>query len=313
MALDHLLRTDQLTPGDFTHLMDLAWRFQLDPHDEPDRLRNRIALAYFAKPSLRTRLSWSTAVANLGGTPVIVNPGELQLDRGESIEDTAKVISRMAEVVLVRTYSDTDLERFAAVSDAPVINGLTDGHHPCQSLADLLTIRKHLGSLRGMKIAYLGDGCNTAVSLTQAAALAGMRVALACPPGYEPKPDALASASDIADQTGGEIVLTNNPREAVRGASVIYTDTWMSMGISEAERATRLEALRPYQVTRALVDAAEPGSVFLHCLPAHRGEEVTADVIDGAHSRVFDQAEHRVCAVQAIICALMDGELEGSM
>jgi ornithine carbamoyltransferase len=312
MPLEHLLRTDQLTPGDLQHVLDLAWHYQLDPFDHPDRLRGRVGLAYFNKPSLRTRLSWTTAISHLGGTPMVVNPGELQLDRGESIEDTSRVVSRMASVMLIRTFADADLERFAAASDIPIINGLTDGHHPCQSIADLLTIRKHLGHLRGLKIAYLGDGCNTAVSLAQAAALAGASITLACPSGFQPSDETMLSTRHIADQTGSEIVITDNPREAVRGANVVYTDTWMSMGIGDDEKANRFEALRPFQVTRALMDATEPGSMFLHCLPAHRGEEVMPDVIDGPQSFVFDQAEHRVSAVQAIIVALLDGELQGS-
>jgi ornithine carbamoyltransferase len=310
--LKDLIRTADLSPGDLARLLDLAAACKADPHAHRALLAGESVVLYFNKPSTRTRISFATAVARLGGAAIAVGPNELQMGRGETIEDTARTVSRYARAFVIRTYADEDVRRFAAAASIPVINALTDGHHPCQSVADLLALRERRGPLDRLKLAYVGAGNNVAHSLLEAAALAGMAIAVATPERLAPDPEVIARARAIASPRGSEIVVTRDPAEAAAGADAIYTDTWSSMGDPEEERAAREEALRPYQVTEALFARAKPGALFLHCLPAHRGDEMTAEVIDGPRSVVFDQAENRLHTSVAILVALLREELDGA-
>jgi ornithine carbamoyltransferase len=307
-----LLRTADLDHDDVIRLLELAEQFKRDPARHRDLLAGRIVVLYFAKPSTRTRLSFEAAVAALGGVPTVVGPGELQLGRGETIEDTARVVSGYAAAFVIRTFADDDVRAVARSASIPVVNALTDGHHPCQSLADLLTIREQLHHFVGRKIAYVGDGNNVAHSLLEASAIVGMDISVATPPGYEPSPEVVARAQQIAERTGSWIEVTTDPHLAVKDADVVYTDVWLSMGDSDSERSQRQLALTPFRVTSELLAEAGPGALFMHCLPAHRGDEVDADVIDGPASVVFDQAENRLPTAQALLYALLANELSGS-
>ncbi|MBT2212689.1 MULTISPECIES: ornithine carbamoyltransferase [Actinomadura] len=305
------LRITDLTSDDLALLLELAAGFQDKPGSAQDLLTHRIVPMYFAKPSTRTRLSTAAAVARLGGTPVTVGPDELQLRRGETIGDTARVMGSYAAAIVIRTYADADVRGLAAAAPIPVINALTDGHHPLQAVADLLTVQEHFGRLRGLRVAYLGDGGNVARSLMEAAALTGMDVAIASPPGHEPPERAVVSATAAARRRGGRVALTHDPAEAVRGASVVYTDVWLSMGDPDRERTRRLRTLAPYRVDERLMALAGGDAVFMHCLPAHRGQEVTPGVIDGGRSLAFRQAANRLPAAQAVLYALLTERLEG--
>jgi ornithine carbamoyltransferase len=307
-----LLRTSDLCPEDLACLLDLAAAYKADPLRRSRLLAHQSVVLYFNKPSTRTRLSFETAVARLGGTPIAVGPGELQLGRGESIEDTARCISRYARAFVVRTYADAEVARFAAAASIPVINALSDGHHPCQSLADMLTLREKLGRLQRVRLAYVGDGNNVAHSLIEAASLAGLELAVATPARLAPDPEVVWRARAIAAETGARLAFTEDPLAAVAGAHAVYTDVWLSMGQPERERAARMAALAPYQVNGALMRRARPGALFMHCLPDHRGQEVTADVVDGPHSVVFDQAENRLHTALALLEALLGGALAGA-
>jgi ornithine carbamoyltransferase len=272
-------------------------------------LEDETVVLSFSKPSTRTRISFETAIARLGGRAVTVGPNELQLGRGETIEDTARVISQYAKAFVIRTFDHTDVERFAAAATIPVVNALTDLHHPCQALADLLTLRERFGRLAGLRVAYLGDGNNVAHSLIEACALAGVDIVVATPPGYEPSCDITDAASIAAEASGSLVLTTHDPYEAAAGADAVYTDVWVSMGDPEAEREARLAALAPYQVNAAVMDVAAPTAVFLHCLPAHRGQEVSPDVFDGPQSVVIPQAANRLHTAQGLLVALLDDPL----
>jgi ornithine carbamoyltransferase len=311
LALKDYLRVSQLTPKDLRLLLDLSVELKRRPHDRRKLLRNEVVTLYFSKPSTRTRVSFTVAVARLGGIPEMLGSNDLQLGRGETIEDTATVISRYAKAFVIRTFADSDVERFAAAAAIPVINALTDGHHPCQALADLLTIREKLGKLKGVRLAYLGDGNNVAHSLMEAGALAGMHVVVASPPGHGVDEGILAWARALAAGSGGSVGTTASAREAAAGADVLYTDVWLSMGDDPDTRAARIEALTPFQVNREIMTLASDRAIFMHCLPAHRGEEVTTDVMDGPRSVVFDQAENRLCTEQAVLVALLRRSLKG--
>jgi len=311
-VLRHLLRTSDLRPADLERLLSLAAEFKRAPYRARERLRNETIVLYFNKPSTRTRISFETAVARLGGTPIGVGPADLQLGRGETIEDTAGVLSRYARAFVIRTYAHADVERFAAASAIPVVNALTDAHHPCQSLADLLTLRERKGDLAGRKLAYVGAGNNVTHSLLEAAALAGLHLSVATPAEYAPDPAIVARAQELARATGARLEVGADPRAAVRDADAVYTDAWLSMGDPESERAARLARLAPFQVDARLMSAARPDAIFMHCLPDHRGEEVSAEVVDGPRSVVFDQAENRLHTAVAVLSALLDGALEGS-
>ncbi len=309
--LRHVLQVADLTARDLRAVLRLAARFKVEPHVHHRALRHETVVLHFNKPSTRTRISFETAVARLGGMPIMVGREELQLGRGETIEDTARVISRYARAFVIRTFSDEDVRRFAAAASIPVINALSDRHHPLQALADVFTLAERYQDLRACKVAYVGDGNNVAHSLMQAVALAGARIALATPPDYAPEPEIVARAREIAALSGGAVGLGHDPVAAVEGADAVYTDAWVSMGDPQEERAARLKALTPYQVNEALMRHAKPEAVFMHCLPAHRGEEVSAEVIDGPQSIVFDQAENRLHTSAAVLLALLEGRLQG--
>ena len=304
-----LLRIADLDRGSLLSLLALAARFKEDPHSAARLLAGDTVVLYFNKPSTRTRISFETAVARLGGTPLAVGPHELQLDRGETIEDTARVISAYSRAFVIRTFSDGDVRRFAAAASIPVINALTDGHHPCQALADLMTLIELWGEPSGRRLAFVGDGDNVSHSLLEGCAMLGIDIAVATPPGHEPNPEVVAVAGKLASEAGSRVAVTNDPVEAVRGAGAVYTDVWMSMGVPESERERRGREFAPYQVSADLIARAGGEAVFLHCLPAHRGEEVTAEVIDGPRSRVFQQAANRLPTEQAALWALITGSL----
>jgi ornithine carbamoyltransferase len=258
----------------------------------------------FQKSSTRTRVSFEVGMAQLGGQALFLSSSDLQLGRGETIADTAQVLGRYVDGIMARTYAHSDVENLARYSGVPVINGLTDLLHPCQAMADVMTIQEKKGRLAGIRLAYVGDSNNVTHSLLQAGAKFGMQVRVASPAGYQPNPEITDAAREQVRRTGGEIRIAEDPAEAVRGADVVYTDTWASMG-QEEERDTRLRVFRPYQVDGRLMAQAAADALFMHCLPAHRGEEVTAEVMDGPHSVVFDEAENRLHVQKAILALLM--------
>jgi ornithine carbamoyltransferase len=265
-------------------------------------LQGQALAMIFMKSSTRTRVSFEVGCYQLGGHALFLSPRDAQLGRGEPIEDTARVLSRYVQGIMIRTFAHADVEAMAAHSTVPVINGLTDLHHPCQVLADVLTIRQHLGGHEGKVVAWVGDGNNMANSWIDAAWRLGFQLRLACPEGYDPDPAVLNRAT-----RGADIRLVRDPGEAVAGADVVNTDVWASMG-QEEEHAERSRAFTGYTVDEALMRRAAPNAIFLHCLPAHRGEEVTAEVIDGTQSRVWDEAENRLHVQKAIMAVLMGGE-----
>jgi ornithine carbamoyltransferase len=254
----------------------------------------------FQKPSNRTRVSFEVGMYHLGGHALPLSPQELQIGKRETPSDTGRVLARYIDAIMVRTFDHEELEELAAAADVPVINGLSDSHHPCQALADLLTVREELGELEGVKITYVGDGNNVAHSLALGCALTGAQLIIAHPEGHGPDPRVV----ELATKLGDAPTITEDPQEGVAGARVVYTDVWASMG-QEAEAEERKKKFMPYQVNEELMSRAAPGAIFLHCLPAHRGEEVTAGVIDGPQSRVFDQAENRLHAQKALLYLLL--------
>ncbi len=263
----------------------------------------------FSKASTRTRVSFETGFHQLGGHAIYLSDRDSQIGRGEPIRDTARVLSRMVDGIMIRTFSNNSVIELAEYASIPVINGLTDLLHPCQALTDLLTIEEQLGSLKGRKLVYVGDGNNMAHSLMYACAKVGMDMVCASPKGYQPDPTVLQQAQEDAAQTGCTISVEEDIAKAVKGADVLYTDVWTSMG-QEAEREIRLKALHDYQINSELLKAANPGAIVLHCLPAHRGEEITEDVLEGPQSFVWDQAENRLHTQKAIMVLLMsDAEL----
>lgn len=251
----------------------------------------------FEKASTRTRVSFEAGIYQLGAQAIYMNPGELQMGRGETIADTARTLSRYLSAVVIRTSEHSRLEAFSSHASIPVINGLSNRHHPCQALADLMTVQEKKGTLRGIRLAFIGDGNNVANSLIEAASKMEINLVMACPEGYEPDPDVLESAKDAAKS---EIIILRDPREAAGRADVIYTDVWVSMG-QEKETEERKRRFRPYQVNDALLSCAKKDAVVLHCLPAHRGEEITDEVMDGPRSAVFDQAENRLHSQKALL------------
>jgi ornithine carbamoyltransferase len=258
----------------------------------------------FQKTSTRTRVSFEVGMDQLGGHALFLSSNDIQLKLGETIHDTARVLGRMVDGIMARTYAHSDVEDLARWSGVPVINGLSDLLHPCQALADLLTIQEKKGRLEGLRLAYVGDSNNVTHSLLEAGAKVGMHVRVGSPSGYQPKQLILEPAQEAARKTGARLEVTEDARAAVEGADVIYTDTWASMG-QEGEHEARVQIMRPYQVNARLLAAASPDCIFMHCLPAHRGEEVTAEVIDGPHSVVFDEAENRLHAQKALLALLI--------
>ena len=297
------LTVDSLSSEELTKVLDLADELKQSRSQRTDLAGKSIGMI-FEKPSTRTRISFEVGITELGGHAVILNASELQLGRGETVEDTAQVLSRYLHAIVVRTFAQSRLETLASAGSIPVINALSDFSHPCQALADLQTIREHRGSLAGLKLAYFGDGNNVAHSLLKAGAMAGMHVAVASPAGYEPIPQVVDAAQDIAQHTGGQITCTADPIEAAADADVVYTDVWASMG-QEGEASARLMLFRPFQVNSHVMESAKPDALVMHCLPAHRGEEISADVIDGPNSVVFDQAENRLHSQKALLLFLL--------
>jgi ornithine carbamoyltransferase len=305
MNVPHAHR-DFITIPDFTRdeligLFALADRMRRGVHvGKP--LKGKTLAMLFLKSSTRTRVSFEVGTYQLGGHALFLSDRDVQLGRGEPIADTARVLSRMVDGIMIRTYAHDDLDELARHADVPVINGLTDLHHPCQVLADLLTVRQHLGTYEGRKLAWVGDGNNMANSWLDAAYRLGFDLALACPEGYDPDASLLARAQQHA-----KVTLHRDPREAVAGAHVVSTDVWASMG-QEDERHTREKAFAGFTVDANLMNGAAPDAIFLHCLPAHRGEEVSADVIDGPQSVVWDEAENRLHVQKAIMAVVVGGE-----
>ncbi len=309
-GLKDLLRVSDLSRGNLLTVLETARRFKDAPLSKLGELEGETVVLYFNKPSTRTRISFETAIVRLGGIPVSVGSNELQLNRGETIEDTARVISSYASAFVVRTFSDDDVRRFAAAATIPVVNALTDLHHPCQILGDLLTMQEEWGRVEGRRVAYVGDGDNVAHSLLEGCALLGIDIVVASPQGYEPLPGVVTEARRLAAASGSRVIVTNDAEVAVQDADAVYTDVWLSMGVPQEEQAARREAFRPFQVNESLMSRA-PHAIFMHCLPAHRGEEVTDEVMDGAQSRVFPQAANRLPTEQALLWALLRGELAG--
>ena len=258
----------------------------------------------FRKSSTRTRVSFEVGMYQLGGSALFLSTNDLQIGRGEPIKDTARVLSRYLDGIMIRTYSHADVEELAEYADIPVINGLTDDYHPTQIIADLITIQEHKGKLEGIKFAYVGDGNNMTHSLMIGCAKVGMDVTVACPDGYMPNPEIVALAQGYAAESGGSVTVMHDPKEAVKGVDVVYTDTWASMG-QEAEKEIRKKAFAGYQVDDALMALAKPDAIFMHCLPAYRGMEVTDEVMESAQSVVFDEAENRLHAHKAIMASVM--------
>ena len=309
-----LLRTADLSTADVELLLDTAAEFAVKPFLANTALANRTVAIYMTKPSTRTRLASETAVTHLGGTPIFIRGDELQIGRGETIADTARIISGYSAALIIRTFKQSDVDELGAHSYIPVINGLTDDDHPTQLLADWATIREVFGKdISGRKFTYVGDGNNMAHAWLTMGAIMGAHVVVATPGGaYAPNQDAVARAREIAAKTGATIEVLTDPESAAKDASVLYTDVWMSMGDPESEHNAKLKALTPFAVTSKLMSLTSPDSIFMHCLPAHRGEEVTAEVIDGERSVIWREAYHRRTTIQAILYHLVRGELSGN-
>jgi len=309
-----LLRTEHLSRADVDLLLDTAADFASSPLRSNTALSNKTVAIYMTKPSTRTRLASETAVAHLGGTPIFIRGDDLQLGRGETIADTAKIISGFCDALIIRTFKQSDVDELGAQSSIPVINGLTDDDHPTQLLADWVTIRENFGNdIKGRKFVYLGDGNNMTHAWLIMGAIMGAHVVAATPDGkWAPDPAVVAKAKAIAAKSGATIEVTTDAEAAAKGASVLYTDVWMSMGDPEAERDEKMKALAPYAVTENLMKLTEKDSIFMHCLPAHRGEEVEASVIDGPKSVIWREAYHRRTTIQALLYHLTRGELKGN-
>jgi ornithine carbamoyltransferase len=302
MKARHLLTLLQLTPGDLIGLLDRADRLKAQQRSGGSHrpLTGKTLGLLFEKASTRTRVSFEAAMNQLGGSGLTLSASDLQLKRGETVADTARVLSRYLDALVIRTFGHDQLEAWAAAATIPVVNGLTDLHHPCQALGDLMTIRERFGALKGLKLAYIGDGNNVAHSLIEGAAQTGIEIHLACPKGYGPNPRIVEASRIVAKQTGAQIETMEEPRKAARDADVLYTDVWVSMG-QEKEAKTRLKKFKPYQINDTLLSVAKPSAVVMHCLPAHRGMEITGDVMDGKQSIVWDQAGNRLHIQKAIL------------
>ncbi len=301
-----LLALSDLSPQALHDLLGLAARLKAEWSAGGNRpiLAGRTLAMIFQKPSLRTRVSFEMGMRHLGGHAIYLGPDEIGLGRRESVADVARVLSRYVDGIMARVFDHDDVVQLARWATVPVVNGLSDYNHPCEALADLLTIQEHCGRLAGVRLAYVGDGNNVLNSLLSGAALAGMEIVAATPVAYAPSEAVLTQARALAGQTGAVIRVTQDPVEAVSGADVVYTDTWISMG-HESEAATRRVAFAGYQVNEELVAKAAPGVGVMHCLPAHRGEEITDAVMDGPQSWVFDQAENRLHAQKAVLVDLL--------
>ena len=309
-----LLRTQDLSRDDVELLLETAAAFAEDPLRSKSALANKSVAIYMTKPSTRTRLSSETAVAHLGGTPIFIRGDELQLGRGETIADTAKIISGYCSALIIRTFAQADVEELGAHASIPVINALTDDDHPTQLLADWLTIRENFGKdIAGRKFVYLGDGNNMSHAWLIMGAIMGAHVVAATPSGkWAPNAKVVEIAKNIAAKSGGKVEVSHDPEAASKDASVLYTDVWMSMGDSESERDEKVLALSPFAVTENLFSLTNKDSIFMHCLPAHRGEEVAASVIDGPRSVIWREAYHRRTTIQSLLFHLTQGDLKGN-
>ena len=304
--MKHFIDLNEVSEQEIHELLDLAIQLKKDlkSGNSYPILKGKTLGMIFSKSSTRTRVSFETGMYQLGGYPLILNSNDLQLGRGEPIQDTAKVLSRYIDAIMIRTFKQSDVEGLANHGSIPVINGLTDEMHPCQILADLMTVQENKGSLKGLKMTYVGDGNNIAHSLLHGCTKTGMHIAIATPKSYCCTQKYIDEAVNTARSSGSVITITDDPVEAVTDADVIYTDTWISMGM-ESEKAARIEEFKDYQVNTSLVSHAKPDAIFLHCLPAYRGLEVTEEVIDGPMSRIFDEAENRLHAQKAILVKLL--------
>ncbi len=298
----HLLTLEELSQKELLALLALAAKVKKTPLKYGKALVGQCLAMIFEKNSTRTRVSFEVGMFQLGGHALFLGK-DMQMGKSETIEDTARVLSRFVQGIMIRTFAHKTVEDLAANSSVPVINGLSDSHHPCQTMADLQTIQEKFGKLKGLQVVFVGDGNNVAHSLMIGAAKTGMRFKLVCPKGYEPDPAVLASAKKEAQKTGSVIEVTQTVTGSIKGADVVYTDVWTSMG-QEAESAKRLKDFQGYQVDKNRM-AESPKAIFLHCLPAHRGEEVSAEVMDGRQSKVWDQAENRLHAQKALLITLM--------
>ena len=313
--LKDLLHTSDLSKTDIELLLATASKFAKNPLRSKKALAKRTVAIYMTKSSTRTRLASETAVAHLGGTPIFLRGDDLQIGRGETISDTAKIISGFCSALIVRTFAQSDVDELGKHASIPVINALTDDDHPTQLLADWLTITERFGKdIKNRKFVYVGDGNNVATAWLLMGATMGAHVVVATPGGkWAPKSSVVDQANKIAKQSGAKIEVLTDPKTAVSGASVVYTDVWMSMGDSEANRSEKIAALTPFAVTNELMKLAAKDSIFMHCLPAHRGEEVAAEVIDGEKSVVWRQAYHRRTTIQALLYHLTRGDLKGNI
>ena len=312
--LKDLLRTSDLSKADIELLLDTASKFAKKPLRAKKTLAKKTVAIYMTKSSTRTRLASETAVAHLGGSPIFLRADDLQIGRGETISDTAKIISGFCSALIVRTFAQSDVDELGKHASIPVINALTDDDHPTQLLADWLTINERFGKdLKGRKFSYIGDGNNVASAWLIMGATMGAHVVVATPGGkWAPKANVVNQALEIAKRSGAQIEITSDAKSAATGASAIYTDVWMSMGDSESDRAEKIAALTPFAVTQELMKLTAKDSIFMHCLPAHRGEEVSAEVIDGEKSVVWRQAFHRRTTIQALLYHLTKGDLMGN-
>ncbi|WP_285728478.1 ornithine carbamoyltransferase [Nocardiopsis sp. ATB16-24] len=302
----HFLRDDDLTPDEQARVLDLADEMKEDRFGHRPLAGPRTVALLFDKPSTRTRLSFAVGVADLGGSALVLDTGTTQMGRGEPLEDTARVLERQVAAVVWRTFAQSDLETLAAHIAVPVVNSLSDEFHPCQVLADLQTIREHKGALTGLTLAYLGDGANNmAHSYLLGGATAGLHVRIGAPEGHHPDPTVVARATEIAEGTGGSVTVTTDARQAARNADVLATDTWISMG-QEDETVRREASFRPYAIDTDLLAVADSEAIVLHCLPAYRGKEIAAEVIDGPRSVVWDEAENRRHAQKALLAFLLE-------
>ena len=304
MASHDFLSIRDFSPEEIRYLLDLATEIKTHPAAHHGALKGKTLALIFEKPSLRTRVSFDVGIQQLGGFSLYLSNAEINLGKRESLHDVAKNLERMVQAIMIRTYAHEIVEKMAEYASIPIINGLTDYSHPCQAMADYLTMLEIKGHVSGLKIAYIGDGNNVCHSLLFNGAQLGAHVWAATPPGYEPKPDAVQWAIERGQQTGASCTVTHDPVEAVTDADVIYTDVWASMG-QESEADARHKIFSPYQVNSALLRHAKFDAIFMHCLPAHRGHEVTDEVIDSVHSVVFQQAENRLHAQKAILLELM--------
>jgi ornithine carbamoyltransferase len=304
--MEHLISLHDLSLEDFEKIFKLSEKLKRETKEGVTHqiLKGKTLGMIFMKSSTRTRVSFEVGMYQLGGQPIFLSSSDIQLGRGETIYDTAQVLSRYIDGIMIRTFKHTDVEDLAKYGNIPIINGLTDLMHPCQILADLFTVYEHKGTLKGLKLAYIGDGNNVANSLLHGCAKVGMDVAVAAPKGFECDKGVIEEAQQTAKQSGSKIILTEDPVEAIKNADVVYSDTWISMG-QEAEKEQRVKTFMPYQINTELFSKAKEDAIFLHCLPAYRGYEVTEEVIDGPQSVIFDEAENRLHVQKAIMALVM--------